>query len=214
MRLALYRGLEKYWHGPWCLDYVYRDPVVWKTPTLFCIQNGAMSLPAMNILRLSNTDGLQAASWEAPALVGASQPNLLQLRSWSSWGRYFLPGPLPYAALWPHLLYHLSYKTQREREMSGPTNSSFSAGLWEKNTELRATRKEALEVWWPRKKTSWSWLEEGVPQIIRDLLVLIRELKWAVWAESSLWKQGTQMAAASNPRSFSGAAWKNSMNIS
>lgn len=44
----------------------------------------------------------------------------------------------PICCLWPRLLYHLSYKTQREREMSGPTNSSSSAGLWEKNNRTQS----------------------------------------------------------------------------
>lgn len=164
-------------------------------------------------LRPSNTDSLQVTGWEAPALVQASHPNLPQLLSWSSWGRHFcLAHSRAYVALWPLLLYHLSYKTQRE--MAGPTNSSSSVGLWGKTAELIATRKEALEVWWPRKKKSWSWPEEGVPWIIRHIHVLNGELQCAIWVESSLWRQGTQMAAASNQRNFSCAAWRNSISIS
>ena len=170
--------------------------------------------PSHEHLRPSNTDGLQAAGWEAPALVGASQPNLPQLRSRSSWGRHFLPGSLPYAA-YGHASFTISLIKPRERGRCPVQQTVLLQQVFEKKTtELRATRKEALEVWWLRKKKSWSWPEEGVPQIIRDLLVLSRELQWAVWVESSLWKQGTQMAAASNRRSFSGVAWRNSINIS
>lgn len=100
-----------------------------------------------------------------------------------------------------------------ERDAWSNKQFFFSRSL-RKNSRTHTTRKEALEVWWPRKKKSWSWPEEGVPRIIRHIHVLNGELQCAIWVESSLWRQGAQMAAASNQRNFSCAAWRNSISIS
>lgn len=147
-----------------------------------------MSLPAMNIWDLSILMVFKQLAerhlhrCEPPSQSFCSSFHAKLGKTLPAWLTLRLR--LPY----DHFSFTTSLLKPREREMPGPTNSSSSVGLWGKTAELIATRKEALEVWWPRKKKSWSWPKERVPQIIRHIPVLSRELQCAIWMESGLWR--------------------------
>lgn len=114
-----------------------------------------------------------------------------------------------YGALWPPLLYHLSYSTQRT--ILGPINSFSSVGLWEKPAELIDARIKAREVCRQRKKKTWSRPEERVPQTIG--ITSSSQVSCSVLSEGSPVCEGSWTAPASTQRSFSCTPWGNSISI-
>lgn len=207
-------GPEECWHGTWCLDSVYGGSENLKNAKTLGAEMS--NLPATEDTRHSNTSVLETTSWVIPAQVepciqtpGCSHCSLHgQAGELSSWFTIWIMVPCD------QLSFTTSLIAPRERFWV-QINSPSSVGLWEKPTELTAARNETLEVCWQGKKLTWSWPEEGLPQIILHIRVLTGELQCSVWLESKISVcEHSWTAAALIREDFSCSPWGNCISIS